>query len=54
MARERRRSVERYIAKKLANEFSDKYWRDKKPRIKVIDIGPDPPRYCRKYIWGRK
>ena len=38
----------------LAEKLAKKYWRGrKKPRIKVLDIGPDPPRCYKKYIWGR-
>lgn len=39
---------------KLSNNFGQLYFKGKvKPKVRVIDIGPDPPGLFRKYIWGR-
>ena len=39
---------------KLSNNFGKLYFGGKvQPKVRVIDIGPDPPGLFRKYIWGR-
>lgn len=35
------------------DSLAKKYGFKHKPKIKVMDIGPDPPLLYRKYIWGR-
>ena len=39
---------------KLSSNFGKIYFGGKvEPKVRVIDIGPDPPGLFRKYIWGR-
>ena len=39
---------------KLSSNFGKLYFGGKvQPKVRVIDIGPDPPGLFRKYIWGR-
>ena len=39
---------------KLSSNFGRIYFGGKvDPKVRVIDIGPDPPGLFRKYIWGR-
>ena len=37
----------------LASGYGRLYFNGRKPKVKVIHIGPDPPECFRRYIWGR-
>ena len=37
----------------LASGYGRQYFNGRKPKVKVIHIGPDPPECFRRYIWGR-
>ena len=39
---------------RVGSQFGKMYFHGRKPVVRVIDIGPDPPGLFRKYIWGRK
>ena len=38
---------------KIRADYGTDVFRGRKPKVKVIDIGPDPPGTFRRYIWGR-